>query len=537
MIDITTKHMRTLFLTLSTVVVTIVAAIMFALYAASATASGPDTERVIVQFTGPTQAADEAFVHGLGGNVIHEYNLVPAMAIEVPTKALPGLAHNPRVVRVAPDVMVQALAYVHDVTDELGNTWSLANVHATSVQAAGDTGTHIKVGIIDSGVNYNHPDLHANYVGGYDFVQNDSDPMDVYGHGTHVAGTVCAEVNGFGAVGVAPSCDLYSLRVLDDSGSGYTSDILAAIQWAVDQGLDVVNLSLGSTRDPGPTTRAVYDAAYNAGLLIIAAAGNSGNKAGKGDNTIYPASYDSVIAVAATDSTDKRAYFSSTGDSVELAAPGYSVFSTWNDSTSHYDPQPECFGDYGCYKLGSGTSMASPQVTGVAALLLAAGVPDANQNGRVNDDVRALLDATAQDLGRAGRDTQYGYGLVNAWAAYDKIVNPPVSSGNQLPVANAGPDQTVEDSDNNGSEMVYLDGSASADADGSIFSYSWSINDRVVATGTQPAVRLDVGTYTITLTVTDDAGGTDTDDVTISVTRPSSGGGSCPPGRAKKGRC
>ncbi|MDO8690178.1 MAG: S8 family serine peptidase, partial [Dehalococcoidia bacterium] len=137
-----------------------------------------------------------------------------------------------------------------------------------------------------------------------------------------------------------------------------------------------------------------FDAAYASGLgvLIIGAAGNSGNARGKGNNVIYPAAYASVVAVAATDKSDKRAYFSSTGPAVELAAPGVSIQSTWLNNG---------------YNTISGTSMATPHVTGAAALVFASG------KATTAVAVRNLLDSTAKDLGTPGRDSQYGYGLVN----------------------------------------------------------------------------------------------------------------------------
>ena len=242
--------------------------------------------------------------------------------------------------------------------------------------------------------------------------------MDVYGHGTHVAGTACATDNGIGVVGVAPDCDLYALRVLNDDGVGSWSRTIAAMEWAVAHGIQVVNLSLGNSKNPGTAVKRAFDNAAAAGVVIVAAAGNSGNMAGKGDNIIYPAKYASVIAVGATDSSNKRASFSSTGSALEIVAPGVSVLSTWNDSTSYLNPQPICLNGDCWYKFGSGTSMASPHVAGVAALIIASGlVSNTNGLNGIYDEVRAKLNSTATDLGTAGKDTQYGYGLVNAATA------------------------------------------------------------------------------------------------------------------------
>jgi len=479
----------------------------------------PEKVKVLIGFTRQPGPPEEALVRGIGGTIRYTYHLVPAIAATVPEGAIDGLRRNPNVTSVDLDREVWA------IDTELDNAWGVKRIGAGTVHASGNKGTGVTVAIIDSGIDYTHPDLNDNYVGGRDFVQGDDDPMDVYGHGTHVAGTACAEDNDngiddatgkFGVVGVAPQCALYSLRVLNDDGGGYWSDIIAAMQWAVDNSMQVANLSLGSSFDPGGTVKLAFDNAEAAGVVIVAAAGNSGNPRGKGNNVIYPAKYDSVIAVAATDSSDERASFSSTGDQVELAAPGVAVFSTWNDSDSPHDPQPVCHTEedkQACYKYGSGTSMASPHVAGTAALVIASGITDANGDGKINDEVRLRLQETADDLGPAGWDSKYGYGLVDA----DEAAPP---AGNLPPVADAGLDQTASDSDGDGVEAVTLDGSASYDPDGTITAYEWTESEEVLSTAVSFTYSFAVGTHTVTLTVADNEGATATDDVVITVSEP-----------------
>ena len=366
---------------------------------------------VFVNFDRMPGQQDEALVRAFGGRIKYTYSITPSIAANIPKAAINGLLKHPHVTAVELDGEVYAM------DQELDNSWGVKRINAGTVHASGNTGTAIKIGIIDSGINYTHPDLDGVYSGGYDFVQNDPDPMDVYGHGTHVAGITCAENNNFGVVGVAPSCALYSLRVLNDDGVGYWSDIVAAMDWAVLNGMRVVNLSLGKSTDPGIVVQTAFDNAERAGIVIVAAAGNRGSSSGRGDNISYPAKFTSVIAVGATDSGDKRASFSSTGSDLELVAPGVSVLSTWNDSTSLSGTQPLCVDGVCYYKYGTGTSMAAPHVAGVAALLVAKGTTDTNGNGRINDEVRQIMKSTAQDLGKTGSDPQYGYGLVNAAAA------------------------------------------------------------------------------------------------------------------------
>lgn len=500
--------------------------------------------RVLIAFDKPVGASEQALVRAYGGKIKYSYSIVNAVAAQVPESALDGLAHNPHVTAVEADDTVYA------VDTELDNSWGVKHIQAGDVQTTGNKGTGVNIGIIDSGINYNHPELAGNYKGGYDFYYYDTEPMDVYGHGTHVAGTVCASDNDngvtdgngnslYGVVGVAPECNLYSLRVLNDDGVGYWSDIIAAVQWSTGATLQiqnaftgewltvqgtkmgVINLSLGKDRDPGITVKQAFDNAEADGVVIVAAAGNSGTVGGKGNNVIYPAKYDSVIAVAATNPDDTRASFSSTGDKVEIAAPGVNVYSTWNDDTSYLDPQPICNGSVNeCYKYGSGTSMASPHVAGVAALIIAAGYPDYNGDGVVNNrDVRAILDASATDLGATGRDSKFGYGLVNAL----KAVQLAGSDINQTPVASAGADQTVTDTDGNGTENVVLNGSSTLDSDGSIVSYEWREGSTLLATGVSPTVPFTLGSHTVTLTVMDNDGAIANDSVQINVVAESSG--------------
>jgi subtilisin len=369
---------------------------------------------VLIRFNEPPGQAQADLVSSHGGMVTRQFRIVPAVAARIPPQAATALRNAPGIAAVEPDGVVMA----HGEYDVV---WGVNTVKAPTVHSGAWTGpeaapvpikgTGIRVAVLDTGIDYTHPDLWANYSGGYDFINNDSDPRDDQGHGTHVAGTIAALIDGAGVVGVAPEVDLYALKVLSSSGSGSFSGIIAALDWSVNNGMQVLNLSLGASSDPGSTTRAAFDNAAAAGLIILASAGNSG----AGTDTVgWPAKYDSVIAVASTTSTDAISSFSSTGPAVEVAAPGSSIYSTLNG------------GGYG-YK--SGTSMACPHAAGVAALILAAGVTDSNGDGKRNDETRWILSATATDLGTAGRDNLFGNGLINAEAAvivaFDSNAPPP----------------------------------------------------------------------------------------------------------------
>jgi hypothetical protein len=250
----------------------------------------------------------------------------------------------------------------------------------------------------------------------------------------------------------------------------------------VANGIQVTNNSYGTSLDPGTLTREAFERAEGAGVVNIAAAGNAGDCAGTSDNVGYPARYSSVIAVAATAPDDGSLCFSSTGADVELAAPGHNINSTLPG---------------GLLGLMSGTSMASPHVAGTAALILSAPVTDLNGNGLVNDEVRRILDCTADDLGNVGRDTWYGFGLVDAAAAVGAVSTPPacafVSVTTDKPRYSIGIDVTAQltavVTDHSGSQITGLGPEAFATVlDGAVPSapaenfaeiapatYSWSI--------------------------------------------------------------
>lgn len=365
----------------------------FLVMPASAASDNNEKVPVLINFK---NKPDAELVKAHGGNIKYEYKIVQAIAAELPQKAVDALSKNPNIDFIEPDA--QAFMLEDNVP------WGISKINAPAVQSTGFTGNGVKVAIVDSGADYNHPDLAANYLGGYDFVNNDNDPKDDNSHGTHVAGTIVAPDNGIGVLGAAPEADFFALKVLDASGYCSYSDVAAAIDWAVSNNADVVTMSLGGS-SYSTTMQNACDNAYNKGTVIVAAAGNSGGA------VLYPAAYDSVIAVAATDSNDVRASWSSNGPQVELSAPGVSVYSTMPNS------------GYG-YK--SGTSMATPHVAGAIALLLSTDISgtslDADNDGNWDPaEVRARLQSTSTDLGATGKDNYYGYGLVNALAAVENL--------------------------------------------------------------------------------------------------------------------
>jgi len=378
------------------------------------TASSQAKIPVIIMFK---HKQDQGLVTSVGGHIKTSYRFQPAIAAEIPERALNALERNPAIKFVVRDLPIELVGQT--------TPWGVERIGASTVHALGNKGAGVNVAILDSGIDKDHSDL--SYVYGYDFSGgNDPDPEDYDGHGTHVAGTVAALDNDIGVIGVAPEANLHIMKIFTDGGSGSYSDAVEALEWCIGtygdeitgNEIQVISMSWGSDVGYGdPGIESWINQAYDLGILLIGAAGNEGTPPGKGDNVIYPARYDNVIAVAATDESDNRARWSSTGSDVELSAPGVSVLSTYLN---------------GGYAYASGTSMACPHVSGTAALVLLSDESIWSTMGYTDGDglwtnveVRNVLDATADDLGATGLDERFGYGLVDADEAAGVASTPP----------------------------------------------------------------------------------------------------------------
>jgi len=356
---------------------------------AQGSVSAPVRRIVVFEGTALNEPAREALVRQFGGVVIKRLPLVNGMAVLLPPQAAAALANMPGVLRVEDDPVVYALGKPPKTPPPQPQEmlpWGVDRIDADLAWGV-SRGTGIKVAVLDTGIDLDHPDLKGNVKGGYNAINPRKSYNDDNGHGTHVAGIIAALDNEIGVVGVAPEASLYAVKVLDSRGTGFVSDIIEGLDWAMQNGMQVVNMSLG-----GGGTTSFHEAitrAYEAGIVLVAAAGNDGTE----NSVNYPAAYPEVIAVSATDKNDTLASWSSRGPEVELAAPGVDILSTWND---------------GYYRSASGTSMAAPHVTGTVAQVLAAG------RASTPAEVRTLLQSTADDLGTSGFDSWYGYGLVDA---------------------------------------------------------------------------------------------------------------------------
>jgi subtilisin len=348
------------------------------------------------------------------GYDVNQYE-APIVSAQLTESEIQALRRNGNVAKVEYDAPCHAVGYgpyQHLVRDPWPVTTETIPDGVQQVRAPAVWGTSmgggIRVAVLDTGIDFNHPDLRDNYAGGTTFVEGTSTPMDdnEYGHGTHCAGTIAAARNGAGVVGVAPKASLYAVKVLDRNASGLFSWSIAGIDWCVQNRINIISMSLGS--DCVPTAvQLMCNTAWSRGLLIVAGAGNqAGNPAPPQQSSVdYPAKYRNVIAVSSVDSADVSAPNSARGPEIDLCAPGVNILSTLPN------------GQYG--RL-SGTSVACPHVSGVAALIWAAHLSSDNEQ------IWNLLASSVDDLGRPGRDSVYGYGRVNAYAASAAVLPPPV---------------------------------------------------------------------------------------------------------------
>jgi len=312
---------------------------------------------------------------------------------------------SPLVAYTEPDYLAYALESPNDPS--FAEQWGLNNTGGAGCTPDADIDapeawdiTHgipdIHIAILDSGIDQDHEDL-ASEVALYANFTDSPTWDDLYGHGTHVAGIAAAVTNNnIGVAGVGYDASLMNVKVLNDSGSGAYSWIANGIVWATDNGAKVINMSLGGPVKSRTLENAVKYA-WNKGVVLVAAAGNSDNP-----SPTYPARYDNVIAVAATDCNDRQASFSSYGKWVDVAAPGVNILSTFPN-------HPYKIGKSLSYDYGSGTSMSTPHVAGLAGLVWATG------KCSTAPCVRNRIESNADKI--SGTGTYWTWGRINAYKA------------------------------------------------------------------------------------------------------------------------
>jgi subtilisin len=330
---------------------------------------------------------DEDLIKLLGGTIHSRLQSIDALSVSLTADAARQLSSNYKVKFIELDKPIEMEEQHIDT-----RIYELNYPKPEQLQAEKYyTGKGIKVGILDTGIDTSHEDLKI--AGGVSFVPNTPSYNDDHGHGTHVAGIIAAQDNEIGIKGLAPLVELYSIKVLNQDGFGQYSQIIDGIEWAAQHELDIINLSL-SGEESSYALKLAVDKAYQNGLYIVAASGNHLDGTFSEDQSVlYPAKYESVIAVGAVDRYNKHPKFSGSGPELELVAPGVDIYSTFMNNT---------------YETHTGTSMATPYVTAVYALY-----KEAYPN-KTTGELRSLIQNRAKDLGAPERDVNFGFGLIQA---------------------------------------------------------------------------------------------------------------------------
>ncbi|SER70140.1 Serine protease, subtilisin family [Gracilibacillus ureilyticus] len=347
---------------------------------ANDTKESPDKERIIVGFD---QTIDLHVLDGIPYELHHMYESIQAISISLPSQYRDMLSEIEEVDWTETDQLIK--------TNIQFKSWGNAAINSKFYEQNGITGKDVKVGVIDTGIKQNHPDL--NVSGGISFIEGTSSYEDDNGHGTHVAGIIAGLDNEVGVVGVAPDVNLYAIKSLDINGEGRQADIMAGIEWAIEQELDIINLSV-TTPIPSISLKKAVDAADEAGILVVASSGNAEEDGQVTDDVLFPARFSNVISVGSVNNQLRRSEFSYQGPSLQYVAPGEDILST-------YFEEPD-------YVEMSGTSMAAPYVTGILALYKEV-YPNIDKNSLMK-----IINSNVEDLGAKGRDDEYGYGLIQA---------------------------------------------------------------------------------------------------------------------------
>lgn len=380
-------------------------------------AAGKTADDIVLQLAGGWSLTAEARVRGpnaarldealaqagaqqayaIGGNA---YRLKLVRSLD-PRALSSHLSSMPGVVYAEPNYERRSFLAPND--EGLDRQWSLTVLQAFDAWAI-TTGSDIVIAVLDTGISPSHPELRGRVLPGFDFVNNDDDPRDDDGHGTFTAGVAAAEGNnGIGAAGMCWQCRILPVKVLNRRGRGNDATIAAGIRFAVDRSAQIITMSFGGP-DDSHVLREAITYALERNVLLVAASGN-GQAEGNAPN--YPAAYPGVLAVSATGPDDAITSFSTTGDFVDLAAPGVGVWSTlWRHTT----------GD--TYGFADGTSAACPHVAGAAALVWTVR-PELSAR-----QVAEVLMLGADDRGAPGKDPTYGYGRLNLLRALQVALDP-----------------------------------------------------------------------------------------------------------------
>ena len=349
------------------------------------------------------EISKNTIIEDSGGIVTKDLNIINAKLAILPKDRIKEIEAKVGVIRIDIDGYIQLdpLKVISSVIQSSQIVpWGIEKIGAENLGKI--VIREVRIAVMDTGIDLEHPDLKDNIAGGVNIPDPAFSLMDINGHGTHVAGIISATNNEIGVLGVAPKSQLYAIKIFRTDNSqtfAYYSDIISGLEWCINNGIQVVNMSFGSSVD-NPSLHNAIVKVRNAGILLVASAGDKGSS-----EPIYPAAYPEVISVSAVDALDNKAKWSNYGYSIDLVAPGVDILSTYLD---------------GEYVRFSGTDTATPHVTGVLALALAAQIKP--------EDAEKIIFDKAKDLGEKGRDDIYGYGLVDAKrTAYSAWWIPPLT--------------------------------------------------------------------------------------------------------------
>lgn len=437
-----------------------------------------------------TQALRQQAYSVMGTSDVEALPSINAYVAHASDEQIAALKSNPSVATVERDPKRYLPAITPWAIEPQAETTPYGISMVQADQLSDSASGNSKVCIMDTGYTLGHPDLPNTGITGDDGYGSHNTGVwsnDGNGHGTHVAGTIAAlGGNNTGVVGVNPSgqLGLHIVKVFNDQGSwAYGSDLIKAIEQCQQAGANITSMSLGGSGS-SIAERNAFSQSYQSGMLHIAAAGNAGNSF-----LSYPASYDAVVSVAAVNSSESKASFSQYNSQVEIAGPGVNVNSTWNNNG---------------YRSISGTSMATPHVSGVAALVWGQ-FPQCSA-----ERIRQVLNTTAKDKGQAGRDTSYGYGIVQAKAAVDYLNANGCNGEPSVPIANFS-------YSTDGLTVSFTNQSSRGN-------YTWQFGDGTSSNQANPTHSYSAaGTYQVSLTVSDENNRSNTATQQITVSEQSGG--------------
>jgi subtilisin family serine protease len=332
----------------------------------------------------------DAIIKSFDGIVTKDLDIINAKAVKLSEDKVGELTKTTGVIRVSVDGTVQLDPPMSQKIINQPDQFIPWGVEKIGVKSLGELVIRkVDVAVIDTGVDLEHPDLKENIANGINVVDPNAPPMDIDGHGTHVAGIIAGVNNNIGILGVAPKASIHPVSVFRKNGNSapiaFYSDIISGLEWCLGNGIKIINISFGTYVDD-PNLREAFSIAISAGAVIVASAGNNNSS-----KPYYPASYPGVISVSASDEKGNRLTWSNFGSEIDLSAPGVDIPSTYINNS---------------YALLSGTDMAAPHVTGTMAVSLAAKFD--------KDKAIEILFDKATDAGVKGRDDYYGYGSLDA---------------------------------------------------------------------------------------------------------------------------